>query len=77
MHTKTPLKNLPSCSSTLPDSSPPAPLSAGMKIMYMHDDTETLKDTFAMQLTDGVHTVQGTAWVRVLPVNDEKPRLLK
>ncbi|KAG5850921.1 hypothetical protein ANANG_G00087500 [Anguilla anguilla] len=52
-------------------------LRQGMKIIYMHDDTETLKDVFAMQLTDGRRTVQGTAHVRILPVNDEKPRLLK
>ncbi|XP_066504077.1 FRAS1-related extracellular matrix protein 1b [Hoplias malabaricus] len=52
-------------------------LRQGMKIIYMHDDTETLKDSFTVQLTDGRHTVQGTAWVRILPVNDEKPRLLK
>lgn len=51
--------------------------SAGMKIVYMHDDTETLKDAVALQLTDGVHTVQGTAQVTVLPVNDEKPQLIK
>uniref|UniRef100_A0A4W6CZ81 Fras1 related extracellular matrix 1b n=1 Tax=Lates calcarifer TaxID=8187 RepID=A0A4W6CZ81_LATCA len=55
----------------------PPPPPAGMKIVYMHDDTETLKDAVALQLTDGVHTVQGTAQVTVLPVNDEKPRLLK
>jgi len=48
-----------------------------MKIVYMHDDTETLKDAVALRLTDGVHTVQGTARVTVLPVNDEKPWLLK
>ncbi|KAI4899055.1 hypothetical protein NFI96_009052 [Prochilodus magdalenae] len=52
-------------------------LKQGMKIIYMHDDTETLEDSFTMQLTDGRHTVQGTAWVRILPVNDEKPRMLK
>ncbi|XP_077082463.1 FRAS1-related extracellular matrix protein 1b isoform X2 [Siphateles boraxobius] len=52
-------------------------LQQGMKIMYMHDDTETLKDTFTIQLTDGGHTVQGTACVRIIPVNDEKPWLLK
>ncbi|KAM8875399.1 FRAS1-related extracellular matrix protein 1b [Spinachia spinachia] len=52
-------------------------LRQGMKIVYMHDDTETLKDAVSLQLTDGVHTVQGTTWVTVLPVNDEKPRLLK
>ncbi|XP_030584122.1 FRAS1-related extracellular matrix protein 1b isoform X2 [Archocentrus centrarchus] len=52
-------------------------LRQGMKIVYMHDDTETLKDAVALRLTDGVHTVEGTAQVTVLPVNDEKPRLLK
>ncbi|KAK3561937.1 hypothetical protein QTP86_019060, partial [Hemibagrus guttatus] len=52
-------------------------LRQGMKIVYMHDDTETREDTFTMQLTDGRHAVQGTAWVHILPVNDEKPRLIK
>ncbi|XP_060735779.1 FRAS1-related extracellular matrix protein 1b [Tachysurus vachellii] len=52
-------------------------LQQGIKIMYMHDDTETREDTFTMQLTDGRHAVQGTAWVHILPVNDEKPRLIK
>uniref|UniRef100_A0AAZ3NRL8 C-type lectin domain-containing protein n=1 Tax=Oncorhynchus tshawytscha TaxID=74940 RepID=A0AAZ3NRL8_ONCTS len=50
-------------------------LKQGMRIMYMHDDTETLKDSFTVQLTDGRHTIQGTAHLRVLPVNDEKPRV--
>lgn len=62
---------------TSPSSSSPLPPSAGMKIVYMHDDTETLKDAVTLRLTDGVHTVEGTAQVTVLPVNDEKPRLLK
>ncbi|XP_016317746.1 FRAS1-related extracellular matrix protein 1b [Sinocyclocheilus anshuiensis] len=52
-------------------------LQQGMRIMYMHDDTETLKDAFTIQLTDGGRTVQGTACVRIIPVNDEKPWLLK
>ncbi|XP_076880729.1 FRAS1-related extracellular matrix protein 1b [Brachyhypopomus gauderio] len=52
-------------------------LRRGMEITYMHDDTETLQDSFILQLTDGRHTVLGTAWVHVLPVNDEKPQLLK
>uniref|UniRef100_A0A4W6CZ86 Fras1 related extracellular matrix 1b n=1 Tax=Lates calcarifer TaxID=8187 RepID=A0A4W6CZ86_LATCA len=62
-------RSLPVTSFTLQE------LRSGMKIVYMHDDTETLKDAVALQLTDGVHTVQGTAQVTVLPVNDEKPRL--
>ncbi|XP_071380336.1 FRAS1-related extracellular matrix protein 1b [Centroberyx affinis] len=52
-------------------------LRQGMKIMYMHDDTETLKDVFTLQLTDGVHSVRGTAQVAVLPANDQQPRLLR
>uniref|UniRef100_A0A673C1D9 Fras1 related extracellular matrix 1b n=1 Tax=Sphaeramia orbicularis TaxID=375764 RepID=A0A673C1D9_9TELE len=64
-------RSLPVTSFTLQE------LRQGMKIMYMHDDTETLKDAVVLRLTDGVHTVQGTAQVTVLPVNDEKPRLIK
>ncbi|XP_062419236.1 FRAS1-related extracellular matrix protein 1b [Pungitius pungitius] len=64
-------RSLPVTSFTLQE------LRQGMKIVYMHDDTETLKDAVSLKLTDGVHTVQGTARVTVLPVNDEKPRLLK
>ncbi|XP_056271069.1 FRAS1-related extracellular matrix protein 1b [Pseudoliparis swirei] len=64
-------RSLPVTSFTLQE------LRQGMKIVYMHDDTETLKDAVALRLTDGVHTVQGTARVTVLPVNDEKPWLLK
>ncbi|XP_024865417.1 FRAS1-related extracellular matrix protein 1b isoform X2 [Kryptolebias marmoratus] len=52
-------------------------LKQGMKIMYVHDDTETLEDTVLLRLTDGIHTVEGTARVTVLPVNDNKPQLLK
>uniref|UniRef100_A0A3P9DAJ0 Fras1 related extracellular matrix 1b n=1 Tax=Maylandia zebra TaxID=106582 RepID=A0A3P9DAJ0_9CICH len=52
-------------------------LRQGMRIVYMHDDTETLKDAVALRLTDGVHAVEGTVQVTVLLVNDEKPRLLK
>lgn len=52
-------------------------LREGMKIMYMHDDTETLQDAFSIQLTDGRQSVQETAQVHILPINDEKPRLLR
>ncbi|KAM6962497.1 FRAS1-related extracellular matrix protein 1b [Aplochiton taeniatus] len=51
-------------------------LLQGTRIMYMHDDTETLEDVFAVQLTDGVHSVQRAARVHVLPANDQEPRLL-
>nr|XP_057929904.1 FRAS1-related extracellular matrix protein 1b [Doryrhamphus excisus] len=52
-------------------------LREGMKLVYMHDDTETLKDVLMLRLTDGVHAVEGTSWVTVLPLNDHKPLLLK
>ncbi|XP_053178655.1 FRAS1-related extracellular matrix protein 1b [Scomber japonicus] len=64
-------RSLPVTSFTLQE------LRQGMKIVYMHDDTETLKDAVLLRLTDGVHTVEGTTQVTVLPVNDQKPRLLK
>ncbi|XP_034738010.1 FRAS1-related extracellular matrix protein 1b, partial [Etheostoma cragini] len=64
-------RSLPVTSFTLQE------LRQGMKIVYMHNDTETLKDAVSLRLTDGVHTVQGTAQVTVLPVNDQTPRLLK
>ncbi|KAK1165439.1 FRAS1-related extracellular matrix protein 1b [Acipenser oxyrinchus oxyrinchus] len=52
-------------------------LREGMKLVYMHDDTDTLQDSFTIQLTDGKHTVQGTVNIHIVPVNDEKPLLLK
>ncbi|MEQ2274252.1 hypothetical protein XENORESO_017217, partial [Xenotaenia resolanae] len=51
-------------------------LRQGMKILYQHDDTESLEDAVLLQLTDGVHSVQGMARVTVLPVNDNKPCLI-
>ncbi|CAJ1059620.1 FRAS1-related extracellular matrix protein 1b [Xyrichtys novacula] len=64
-------RSLPVTSFTLQE------LRQGLKVTYVHDGTETLKDAVSLQLTDGVHTVQETAQVTVMLVNDEKPRLLK
>ncbi|CAI5777043.1 FRAS1-related extracellular matrix protein 1-like isoform X1 [Podarcis lilfordi] len=50
-------------------------LKQGLMLMYMHDDTESLEDSFTIQLTDGKHTVQGTLYIFILPVNDEIPHL--
>ncbi|XP_069482158.1 FRAS1-related extracellular matrix protein 1 [Ambystoma mexicanum] len=52
-------------------------LKNGMNLMYMHDDSENLADSFTVQLSDGKHMVQRTVLVKVLPVNDEKPVLIK
>nr|XP_056704812.1 FRAS1-related extracellular matrix protein 1 [Euleptes europaea] len=52
-------------------------LKNGMKLMYMHDDSDSLADGFAIQLSDGKHKVSKTISVEVIPVNDEKPMLSK
>ncbi|XP_023571612.1 FRAS1-related extracellular matrix protein 1 isoform X2 [Octodon degus] len=52
-------------------------LESGMRLVYMHDDSENLADAFAVQLSDGKHTVLKTISVEVTPVNDEKPTLSK
>lgn len=53
------------------------PQCIGMKLMYMHDDSESLSDSFKIQLSDGKHKVLRTISVKVIPVNDEKPVLSK
>ncbi|XP_029461659.1 FRAS1-related extracellular matrix protein 1 isoform X2 [Rhinatrema bivittatum] len=52
-------------------------LANGMKLMYLHDDSESLADGFTIQLSDGKHKVLRTISVNVIPVNDEKPVLVK
>lgn len=45
--------------------------------MYMHDDSENMEDSFTIQLTDGKHRLQRQVMVKVLPVNDEEPRVIR
>nr|XP_033774927.1 FRAS1-related extracellular matrix protein 1 [Geotrypetes seraphini] len=52
-------------------------LTHGMKLMYLHDDSENLADEFTILLSDGKHKVLRTISVDVIPVNDEKPVLVK
>uniref|UniRef100_A0A8C5TU75 FRAS1 related extracellular matrix 1 n=1 Tax=Malurus cyaneus samueli TaxID=2593467 RepID=A0A8C5TU75_9PASS len=52
-------------------------LKNGMKLMYLHDNSENLIDSFKIQLSDGKHKVLRTISVKVIPVNDEKPVLSK
>ncbi|XP_053325499.1 FRAS1-related extracellular matrix protein 1-like [Spea bombifrons] len=52
-------------------------LREGLQIVYMHDDSDSLRDNFTVRLTDGRHTVQDTLHVHVIPVNDEVPRLTR
>lgn len=48
-----------------------------MKLMYAHDDSESLADDFTIQLSDGKHKILKTISVEITPVNDEKPMLRK
>uniref|UniRef100_H2ZSC5 FRAS1 related extracellular matrix 1 n=1 Tax=Latimeria chalumnae TaxID=7897 RepID=H2ZSC5_LATCH len=48
-----------------------------MKLMYMHDDSENMADSFTVQLSDGKHKVRKAVSVKIIPLNDEKPILLK
>ncbi|GAB5579791.1 FRAS1-related extracellular matrix protein 1 isoform X1 [Prionailurus iriomotensis] len=52
-------------------------LKNGMKLMYVHDDSESLADDFTIQLSDGKHKLLKTISVEITPVNDEKPMLSK
>nr|XP_061790288.1 FRAS1-related extracellular matrix protein 1-like [Nerophis lumbriciformis] len=52
-------------------------LRDGLRLWYEHDDSESPEDRLTLRLTDGVHSLSATAAVRVLPVDDHPPRLLK
>uniref|UniRef100_A0A673VRZ1 Fras1 related extracellular matrix 1a n=1 Tax=Salmo trutta TaxID=8032 RepID=A0A673VRZ1_SALTR len=52
-------------------------LRNGMSLMYMHDDSENMVDSFTIHLTDGKHQLQRHVMVNVLPVNDEEPRVIR
>nr|XP_043898522.1 FRAS1-related extracellular matrix protein 2a isoform X2 [Solea senegalensis] len=45
-------------------------------IIYEHDDSETTEDSFEVTLTDGKYSVQKTAIVMIVAVDDETPRML-
>ncbi|XP_026776488.3 FRAS1-related extracellular matrix protein 2-like [Pangasianodon hypophthalmus] len=50
-------------------------IQAASSIMYEHDGSETMNDTFRVRLTDGKHVVEKQIVVLILPVDDETPRL--
>ncbi|XP_056156549.1 FRAS1-related extracellular matrix protein 1a isoform X2 [Lampris incognitus] len=52
-------------------------LRNGMELMYVHDDSEDMKDSFTIQLTDGKHQLHRQVMVEVLPVNDEEPVVVR
>ncbi|XP_016405558.1 FRAS1-related extracellular matrix protein 1a [Sinocyclocheilus rhinocerous] len=52
-------------------------LRNGMTLMYVHDDSESEQDGFIVQLSDGKHQLQKHLRVKVLPVNDEEPQIIR
>ncbi|KAJ4937036.1 hypothetical protein JOQ06_001620 [Pogonophryne albipinna] len=48
---------------------------SSMDLMYMHDDSENMEDSFTLQLTDG--RLQRRVVVMVLPLNDEEPHVVR
>ncbi|XP_073331288.1 FRAS1-related extracellular matrix protein 1a [Pagrus major] len=52
-------------------------LTNGMDLMYVHDDSENTEDSFTIQLTDSRHHLHRQVMVKVVPVNDEEPRVIR
>lgn len=50
---------------------------SGMNLMYIHDDSENMEDTFTIQLNDGRHQIQQQVAVKILPRNDEEPHVIR
>lgn len=45
------------------------------RIFYEHDNTETVRDSFVLEVTDGIHKVSQKINIVIVPVDDETPRL--
>ncbi|KAG1699840.1 FRAS1-related extracellular matrix protein 2 [Nymphon striatum] len=45
-------------------------------IVYEHDSSETTQDSFTLNITDGFHNISQRIPIKVLPVDDETPRLI-
>lgn len=76
-HMKDLLKNLKSNTLPLVQDFSLNLLNNGMKLVYVHDDSENLADSLTIQLSDGKHQVKRTIFVTVNGINDEKPVLTK
>ena len=46
-------------------------------LIYVHDDSETLSDKIHIKATDGKMASRSTIKVDVIPVNDERPQIVK
>ncbi|KAE8294685.1 FRAS1-related extracellular matrix protein 1 [Larimichthys crocea] len=47
----------------------------GLRLRYIHDDSETTEDEVYLKVTDGLNSVQVVLLIQVLPMNDEPPQL--
>ena len=54
-----------------------AQIRKSMSIVYQHDGSESSADAFVVLVTDGVHNVTRQVSIKVVPVDDEEPRLQK
>uniref|UniRef100_A0A3B3ZBH1 Cadherin domain-containing protein n=1 Tax=Periophthalmus magnuspinnatus TaxID=409849 RepID=A0A3B3ZBH1_9GOBI len=52
-------------------------LRQGLRLVYVHDGSETLLDSVELSLSDGKHSVLGTAFITVTPVDDQTPILIR
>lgn len=52
-------------------------LHQGMKLKYIHDDSEHFTDKFAITVSDGKHEVKKVCNISIVPVNDERPEIIK
>lgn len=46
-------------------------------VVYRHGGQEEFSDLFTLVLSDGAHSVLRTCYVKIIPVNDEPPKLVK
>lgn len=52
-------------------------LHKGMKLKYIHDNSEHFTDKFAITVSDGKHEVKKVCNITIEPVNDERPEIIK
>ncbi len=48
-----------------------------VQIIYRHDGSENLEDTFTLQVSDGKHVAKSTGSVQIQALNDEHPQMAK
>lgn len=54
-----------------------AEINNGLGLMYIHDDSENMEDSFTLQVSDGKHELHRQIMVKVVPVNDQEPQVTR